>query len=467
MPKRRLLLLAASIAAVRTAAASAIFMDQLFARQSSCLPNYFRCENAEFPDYFCCKGKETCIPLAGDTTLLCCPEGSDCQRIRPVPCDIELQNGEKNPDAVIKTTALGGTLPRCGTQCCPFGYSCIDGQCAKDRNQNAVPIQTRTSRPEPTTTTTTTRDSDATTTSTDDTKPTGEPTETTQAPGATSEPSLDDDDDDETESSGGGPPVAAIAGGATAAGVVLIGAAALAFYLFWKKKKDEDGSKKGRSPLKLSRSTSSFGNLISRPVMANNSANIDSEDAFVRPSGSEKYAQGMEPELEPDSVTGAVLGSSINSPESGSVPAAAVLHHQQGGGVGRAYGGGYGGLEEVEEQQQQQPEYVHMPYANYESSSAYGRPLTPPRRNVVLGNNYGDREPSSVSINVFADPNITPDRSPESNNVNAATGAPRYSNMTSFTQMLDSVGMGGIAHGESYLNYEQRNGGLAPPSSRR
>ncbi|KAL2183723.1 hypothetical protein L209DRAFT_693178 [Thermothelomyces heterothallicus CBS 203.75] len=430
MPKRRLALLAASIAAVHTAVASAISMDELFARQSSCLPNYFRCENAKFPDYFCCKGRETCIALAGDTTLLCCPEGSDCRRIRPVPCDLELQNGEANPDAVIKTTALGGTLARCGTQCCPFGYSCIDGQCAMDQNQNAVPIQTRTKKPEPTTT-----GGGATATSTDGANLTARPTESTEAPSATGEPSSND----ETKSSSG-PPVAAIAGGVTAAAVVLIGAAALAFYFFWRKK-EEEGQRKGRSPLKLSRSTSSFGNLISRPVMASNTASIDNDYDFVRPSGPANHAQ----EPEPDSVTGAVLGSSINSPESGampSVPAAAALGPEsQQQQDNRAAYGGYGQLE--------QSQYVDMPYADYESSAL--APQTPRQIN---------REPSSVSINVFADPNITPDRTPENN------AARRYSNMTSFTQMLDNAGMAGMDRGEPYLSYD-RDGGQAPPLSRR
>ncbi|KAL2161516.1 hypothetical protein VTH06DRAFT_8078 [Thermothelomyces fergusii] len=456
MPKRRLVLLAASIAAVHTAAASAISIDQLLARQSSCLPSFFRCENAKFPDYFCCKGRETCISLAGDTTLLCCPEGSDCQRIRPVPCDLELQDGEANPDAVIKTTALGGTLPRCGSQCCPFGYSCVDGQCAMDENQNAVPIQTTTTtRPEPTTsttTTTTTRGGVKTTTSADDASPTTEPTETAKDPGATDEPSAED----ETGSSSG-PPVAAIAGGATAAGVVLIGAAAALAFYFWKKKKKQEGQKKkGRSPLKLSRSTSSFGNLISRPVMASNSADIDNEDAFVRPPCSAAHIQ----ELEPDSVTGAVLSSSITSPEAGAMPpahAAAVLAAQPHGQSSRGAYGGYGRLEPSE--------YVDMPYADYERSAA---PVPqPPRQNTTTTttttnsqnpNSNGNREPSSASIDVFADPDIAPGQN---------NGAPpRYSNMTSFTQMLDSAGMGGVGRGEPYLDYG-RDGGLAAPSWRR
>ncbi|KAL2146840.1 hypothetical protein VTI28DRAFT_1943 [Corynascus sepedonium] len=420
MPKRRLALWVAAIAAVHTVAATAISMDELFARQSSCAPKFTPCKNADFPDYFCCKPTETCIPLAGNTTLLCCPEGSDCLRIKPVPCDISLQDGEKNPDAVIKTTALRGTLARCGTQCCPFGYSCVNGQCVKDRNQNAVPIQTRTGKPGPTPT------DGSKPSSTNGVSPTADTTDSVGNPNETAGSANDSND------SSSGPPVAAIAGGVTAAAVVLIGAAVLAFFFLRKKKK---GASKGRSPLKLSRSTSSFGNLISRPVMAENSNSVPNDYDFIRPTGPSNSAQ----EAEPDSVTGAVLGSSINSPEAGPMPtvplAAALAPEPQNHG-------GYGGYGQLE-----QPQYVDMPYVDYDGGLM---PQTPQQ----------NREPSSVSINVFADPNITPDRSPESN----ADGR-RYTNMTSFTQMLDNADLGGIARGESYLQYDP-NSGQVPPMPR-
>jgi hypothetical protein len=79
-----------------------------------------------------------------------------------------------------------------------------------------------------------------------------------------------------------------------------------------------------------------------------------------------------------------------------------------------------------------------MPYGDYGNDNGLMPPHTP-RQN---------REPSSVSINVFADPNITPDRTPESN------ANRRYTHMTTFTQMLDSAGLDGVARGDPFLPYQ-------------
>ncbi|KAH6854234.1 hypothetical protein B0I37DRAFT_24683 [Chaetomium sp. MPI-CAGE-AT-0009] len=410
MPRRQFALWAALLAAVHTAA-SAVPIHELFARQSTCAPNFDQCKNADFPDYFCCKSGDTCIALAGNTTVLCCPEGADCLRIQPVPCNIELQDGEKNPDAVVKTTALGGTLVRCGTQCCPFGYSCRDGECARDRNQNAVPFQTRTVKLGPTST------GGAKTSSTGGASPTADTTDSAGDPNATG------DSSDGAADSSSGPPVAAIAGGVTAGAVVLIGAAVLAF-IFLRKKKKEEGASGSKSPPKLSRSTSSFGNLISNPIMADNSFRSD----FARGPGPRT------PPEDPDSVTGALIASAVNTPEAGGMLAVPPPAAQ----TGPAYGG-YGNLE--------QPQYVDMPYVDHDNGLM---PQTPRQH----------REPSSVSINVFADPNITPDRTPESN------ADRRYTDMTTFTQMLNNADLGGMANGEGYLGYDP-NGGQVPPMPRR
>jgi hypothetical protein len=402
-------------------------MNELFMRQSSCAPNFSQCKNAGFPNYFCCPSGQRCLALAGNTTLLCCPEGSDCQRIEPLPCDISLQDGEKNPDAVVKTTALAGTLERCGTQCCPFGYSCKDGQCAMNQNQNAAPMQTNTAKPTATTTGAGTgATSDAGTTQTaDPTSPTNGGSTSTGVPeGATVESS--------------GPPVAAIAGGVTAGLVLLIGAAVLAF-IFLRRKKKKDESQSGTPP-KLSRSTSSFGNLISAPIMQENAFRSD----FSRASPPREALE------DPASVTGALIDSSANSPESSGTttmpavpPPAALGPDRQSGGFAYIGGGagaaaGYGAI---------QPSQYAAQYANsaYVDMPPYDDPGSDDGMLMVPQTPRQHREPSSVSINVFADPNITPDRTPESNVER------RYSNMTSFTQMLDKADLGGMARGESYL----------------
>ncbi|KAK4105457.1 hypothetical protein N658DRAFT_512901 [Parathielavia hyrcaniae] len=430
MPRRRFALWAASLAAVHTAA-SAVPTNNLFTRQSSCAPNFSRCGNANFPDYFCCPSGQICLALAGNTTLLCCPEGSDCQRIKPLPCDISLQDGETNPDAVVKTTALGGTLERCGTQCCPFGYSCRDGQCAMDQDQNPVPIQSNTANPSATSTSSarTGATSGAETTQTaDPTSPAGDASTASSSP-------------DEVGTSDGGPPVAIIAG-SVAAGLVFLVLIAAAAFLLLRRRKQKKEEEKSRTPPKLSRSTSSFGNFISAPIMHDNAFRSD----FSRASPPREAVE------DPASVTAALIDSSANTPETRStlaVPPPAARGRERLSGVAVV---GYGEIQPSQyAQRYENSPFVDMPYVDHHGSGGGSLPRTPPRQ---------DREPSSVSINVFADPNITPDRTPESN------ADRRYTNMTTFTQMLDKADLGGIARGESYLPYDPNNA-QAPPMPRR
>lgn len=418
-------------------------MNELFMRQSTCAPKFSQCKNANFPNYFCCPSGQRCLSLAGNTTLLCCPNDSDCSKIQPVPCDISLQDGEKNPDAVVKTTALGGTLGRCDGQCCPFGYTCRGTECVMDQNQNAVPIQTNTAKPGPTST------GSARTSATSGTGP----STTADATNPTNNPSTTSGSPNEASTANSGPPVAAIAGGVTAAIVVLIGVAVLAFILLRKKKKKES---EARSPPKLSRSTSSFGNIISGPIIGENDTAIRSDFARV--------AAPRDPVDDPASVTGAVLDSSANSPDSNAMlttSAPAAVQRQSGGiAYGGGGGGGYGGLDTSE---YGQSPFVDMPYVNSPSDDDDGGGGIGGAGGVGGGNGglmpqtpRQHREPSSVSINIFADPNITPDRTPES-------GADRrYTNMTTFTQMLDRADLGGMARGESYLPYDP-NGTPAMP----
>lgn len=75
---------------------------------------------------------DTCVRLADDTTVVCCPEGEDCDTIRPIACDIAGQDAAAHPTAPVHTTNLTGALPACGSNdagaqtCCPFGYACSD-----------------------------------------------------------------------------------------------------------------------------------------------------------------------------------------------------------------------------------------------------------------------------------------------------------------------------------------------------
>lgn len=295
-------------------------------------------------------------------------------------------------------------MDRCAGQCCPFGYSCRDEECVMDENQNAAPIET-TTRPRPTSTTSVSTSA----TSAARTSTTADATDSIDSPSITDGPNETDDTDN-------GPPIAAIAGGAVAAVIVLVIAAIIAFIFFKKKKESGAGS-----PPKLSRSTSSFGNFISGPIMTEN-ATLRSDFA--------RGASPRNPAEDPGSVTGDILGSAMSSPEPmpAAPPAAA---HKTARQSSVAYG--YGG---PELSTFQPSPFLDMPHVGYDNGLLM--PHTPRQ----------DREPSSVSINVFADPNITPDRSPEGPNYG------RYSNMTTFTQMLDKADLGGVARGESYVPYQ-------------
>ncbi|KAI0975324.1 hypothetical protein F4678DRAFT_323308 [Xylaria arbuscula] len=107
---------------------------------SQCASGWSLCPGAGLPSDFCCLTTDTCLTLAGNSTVLCCPQGSDCSTIEAIPCDVSLQDPAKNPQAVIKTTALTAALPTCGDVCCPFGYSC-------DKNTNCIENEDQSQKP--------------------------------------------------------------------------------------------------------------------------------------------------------------------------------------------------------------------------------------------------------------------------------------------------------------------------------
>ena len=115
----------------------AIDTNQLFRRADDTKcgePSFTPCDNPKLPDNFCCPAQTTCISLDNDRSMLCCPAGSDCQFIEPITCDITLQNATEHPRNPVHNTDLTRNLPKCGSLCCPQGFSCVDGQCslAKD-----------------------------------------------------------------------------------------------------------------------------------------------------------------------------------------------------------------------------------------------------------------------------------------------------------------------------------------------
>lgn len=155
MRRIRGVLRACSLAAVLGIAATnamSISPNRIFERADTCgSGNLAKCTQTGLPSNFCCDKQSTCIPLAGQTTVLCCPSGPDgCNVIAPIVCDLKLQDPASNPNAQVKTTVLNGKLPSCGNNCCPFGYLCgDDGNCIMDQDQSKKP---QGAKPAPTST---------------------------------------------------------------------------------------------------------------------------------------------------------------------------------------------------------------------------------------------------------------------------------------------------------------------------
>ncbi|ESZ92170.1 hypothetical protein SBOR_7427 [Sclerotinia borealis F-4128] len=120
--------------------------SNIFERATCPESSYVQCTNTGLPSDFCCPSTSTCISLAQNTTLLCCPSGSDCSTIQPITCDVTQQNITAHPENTLKTTALKETLEKCGSNCCPFGYTCVNGNCNMNADQaESVPGQQQSS----------------------------------------------------------------------------------------------------------------------------------------------------------------------------------------------------------------------------------------------------------------------------------------------------------------------------------
>ena len=112
---------------------------RLISRSSdSCPTSYKHCGSTKLPDNFCCPSDSTCISLDDATSAICCPEGSDCQYITPIVCDIQEQNATLYPSNPIKTTRLGDSLPKCGEKCCPFGFTCDGNTCVMNKSASTT-----------------------------------------------------------------------------------------------------------------------------------------------------------------------------------------------------------------------------------------------------------------------------------------------------------------------------------------
>lgn len=479
MPRPRLFLRGALLAAL-CATSSAMPANGIFERQSTCAANHSRCPQTNLPDSFCCPNGYNCIPLAGDTTILCCQDGSTCNTIRPIQCDVSKQDPSKHPDSFVKTTALGGTLEKCGpTSCCPFGYSCTDGGlCRMNEDQSAAPSQ---STPTPTSTTSI-GVSSTPVTSTSTSTSTASPTESTDD--SVSEPVLPE------ESGGGGSKsnTGLIAGVSVA--IAVVGIAAIVFAFCWIKRRNRKKQEAEKLDFaKLQRSTSSFGNIIANPLTSRPyeiSPPIATENStfrsdFVRsPAASRKTSDSNRMSFagsgqsmlrySPSSLSNTDNGRSITHTTPTPPPRGRSANDNNPNGMkARLSSIAYGfRLPEVS---------TYKGTTGTSGSGGEQRPMAPPRTppqrqpQPSYGGVVNNREPSSVSINVFADPySLTPERTNNNNNGNYMKGAGepgRYSQLTTFTQMIEEADLGPVARGQqTYVPRTPPNNDFLRPGGR-
>lgn len=371
-PRATTTLLLALLASAATA--SALPPSRLFARQDTCFEGFDKCPN--FPANFCCPTGRTCLSLAAGTTLLCCPTGESCAKIETISCDISRQDASRDQNSRIKTTALTSVLPKCGADaCCPFGYSCAgDDSCVLDKDQSIPP-------PPPPTSSSTTVPSPTTT-------PPPPPTPTLPTTNGAASP-------DPTATPSNNTPSAAIIAGITIGALVAVLAAILVAFLLIRRNNRPPPTTNPHTSTTLKRtpsSTSSFGNIISHPIIPAGAHPVMRSDFSRRDIVPAPLTRNLTP-------PGSLLSRSVPPP-------------------------------------------------------AYTSP-SPPR--TPQGQVGSARAVSEVSIDVFADPMaLTPETG------RGKGGGRRGSGMTTFTQLIEGAGLGGVARGEErFVPYRPGTAGTA------
>ncbi|KAL2756402.1 hypothetical protein ACRALDRAFT_2059530 [Sodiomyces alcalophilus JCM 7366] len=487
------------------ASTKAASIPSVFQRDDSAVcgvDNYRQCSGG-LDEGLCCAENRACVFLAGGSTVVCCPDSS-CDQLAPISCDVSLQDASKYPQRQLKTTALQAELPRCGENCCPFGYTCNDeGQCDMNEDQSKRPSE-RSAEPSSSTRTaissvvtsilSTTISPSDTTTSTVSESTTGVATTTatsittnpSQQPDAEEQKSGDDDgvvgDEDDPF------PTAPVVIGVLA-GVFILTAAAVGLFMYLarrrnkKKKEATSHSEKkglGRGIFRTSSSTSSFGNIISDPIPREESA-LRTDFILKTPERHSRESQRLSSLSQRDSLnvggaTAVVPRDLLSSSSNGDTSA----------GLGRTYGSQSGS----------RPPRIPvrtltnatMTTASRHAAARPGIAIPPIRtmRNqqkptINQGGAWGDgglaaraaaleattptdprpatprlqREPSSESINVFADPGTVGTSHERRGDAAAGMERPqmvnRFTSGTTFTDLMEEAQLGDVRRGNPYV----------------
>ncbi|KAM5351738.1 hypothetical protein ACJ41O_004461 [Fusarium nematophilum] len=382
----------------------------LFARQDTCASDQLSC-STDLVDNWCCAEDSSCMILAGQTTAICCPEGRSCSKIEPIICDVNAQDAEKFPNASIKTIVFNLELAKCGDdgKCCPFGFTCKGGQCHMDEDQSDVPKGAELPSASST--------SSPSATSTD---PSSAET-ASSAPSSSSAPGkAADAEQDEPASDNSGPATTSIIGGVVGGCLLLLVLAVIVFLYFRRQKKHQsnNASEKGSRMYGHSRRSSSeasFGNIISEPIVQPNSYRAD----FILKTPSSRDSRSSVPARQPSNASRIPAAppririsipnpfdSPNPSPNNPSIQPSPIddepLRHGN----------------------------VRLPpiRAMKASSHISRRPATPELQ----------REPSSESINVFADPSTVVKPRP-------------LTRGTTFTTLMEEADLGDVRRGRPYV----------------
>ncbi|WYZ34725.1 hypothetical protein EsH8_I_001001 [Colletotrichum jinshuiense] len=414
----------AAVLSIIFASAHAASIPSVFERQATCAAEGFSpCGNG-LPSNFCCGAGTKCITLAGNTTVLCCPDGSSCDRISPITCNVELQDPATHPDAQVKTTALKSKLATCGTQCCPFGYACNNQQqCVMNSDQSKGPSELPASEL-PTTTPGPTSSVSV---------PTVIPTTITTSPSAPAQQDGNGNDNNEDGDKNDNKnkstfPTAIVIG--VLCGILVGVGLGVALLLFLARRRRRNApplnEKKRSGAPRPSTSTSSFGNIISEPIpMSDSTLRTD----FILKTPSTVHSRG--------SVTSPPrFGANGGGHARLSSTATTLAHHP----IGLARSDSHPRTPE-----RTPVRGIVVPPIRGMRPGSGSRKYQPPNVPNPLAPQqpqHIQREPSSESINVFADPRTVGQGRP---------GPKRLTSATTFTDMMEEAELGDVRRGKPFV----------------
>ena len=123
-------------------ALNADYAFSLFSRaDGQCVSGQSPCNTAGLPSNFCCPSNQQCIAFNDNKSAICCPTDDSCNVIQPVSCDLSKQNATLTPLSQLHSTDLSGSLQQCGgSNCCPKGFSCQNGNCVMGSSTSSSAI---------------------------------------------------------------------------------------------------------------------------------------------------------------------------------------------------------------------------------------------------------------------------------------------------------------------------------------